>query len=310
VSELLTRALYYLHVHLVFASLVWVAAWLVTSAPSGSATTKYWIWVATSLNFALPLAAGVDALWSSHLRWAAPLGVLGEAAARITRSPAAPVLGIVWLLGAIAMLGRVVLRVRRERREAPPATRGGAADSGPAFFTDGVPVRFEGGRGGPAVEGVFRPRVSLPEGIERLLSAPELNAVLVHEVTHAKRRDNLIRLLHEAGVCLLWFHPLVWLTGSRIALYRELSCDESVIRRDCGGDLVSALAKLAEPAEALLLEATAASFMSRRLARLGRAPRGLEGHGASALLALTFGAILLGAVLETVAHTACCFIGH
>ena len=40
----------------------------------------------------------------------------------------------------------------------------------------------------------------------------------------------MIRLVHEAGVCAFWFHPLVWLTGSRLALYRELSCDESVLR--------------------------------------------------------------------------------
>jgi hypothetical protein len=51
------------------------------------------------------------------------------------------------------------------------------------------------------------------------------------------------------ALCALWFHPLVWITGSRLALYRELSCDESVIQSGHGRDLVSALAKLANPEE-------------------------------------------------------------
>jgi hypothetical protein len=57
-------------------------------------------------------------------------------------------------------------------------------------------------------------------------------------------------------------------TGSRLALYRELSCDESVIPNAHGGDLVSALAKLASPEEPFLLQATASSLISHRLARL------------------------------------------
>ena len=38
---------------------------------------------------------------------------------------------------------------------------------------------------------------------------------------------------------------LVRLAGARLALYRELSCDESVVERAQAEDLVSALAKLA-----------------------------------------------------------------
>jgi beta-lactamase regulating signal transducer with metallopeptidase domain len=70
------------------------------------------------------------------------------------------------------------------------------------------------------------------------------------------------------GRCLLWFHPLVWVAGERLALYRELSCDESVMHSAHGGDLVSALAKLANPEQAFLLQASASSFISNRLALL------------------------------------------
>jgi hypothetical protein len=120
----------------------------------------------------------------------------------------------------------------------------------------------------------------------------------------------LIRLIHEVALCALWFHPFVWLTGFRLALYRELSCDESVIEKKRGRDLVSALAKLAGPQAPLLLQATASSFLRYRLAHLLAPPPPGNRGPASALLALLFSAAFLGGVLATVAHTACCFVGN
>jgi len=140
-----------------------------------------------------------------------------------------------------------------------------------------------------------------------VLSEHELNAVLIHEVTNARRRDNLIRLIHEVSLCVLWFHPLVWITGSRLALYRELSCDESVIQSAHGEELVSALAKLANPDKALLLQASASSFIGHRLARLAAPPQPTY-RAARVLPTVVFGAVLLWGVFGTVAHTACCFL--
>jgi beta-lactamase regulating signal transducer with metallopeptidase domain len=308
--EHITRALYYLEVHLLYASLVAFAAWALTSIPGGSATTKYWIWVATSLNFVLPVGAVLDTFWASHVSWAAPLSLIGDVANRITRSPAAVGLGVVWFLGAISMLTRFCLRIRAERRDAQAIRGKSAPEPRPSVLAHGVQVRFAGSRQAPAVDGVLRPHISLPKGIDRLLSERELNAVLIHELTHAKRRDNLIRLIHEVGLCGLWFHPLVWITGSRLSLYRELSCDESVIKSAHGADLISALAKLASPEETFLLQATASSFLTHRLALLAVAQPQRSCRAASALLALAFGAVLLASVFETVAHTACCFVAR
>jgi len=65
----------------------------------------------------------------------------------------------------------------------------------------------------------------------------------------------------------MWFHPLLWLTGSRVALYRELSCDSSVLEGSSGGFLVSALAKLTSPENDLVLRSAATSLVARRLDR-------------------------------------------
>jgi len=267
--EHIARALYYFDIHLLYASMVGLAAWALTSILGGSATTKYWIWVATSLNFILPVGAVLDKLWARHLSWAAPLGIIGDFANTSTQGRTATMLSGVWLLCATLMLTRLCLRIRAERRDAQAAAGQSARQSAPAFLAQGVPVRFAKNGQAPAVGGVLHPYISLPYGIDRLLSEHELNAVLIHELTHARRRDNLIRLIHEVSLCVLWFHPLVWITGSRLALYRELSCDESVIQSAHGEELVSALAKLANPDKALLLQASASSFISHRLARFG-----------------------------------------
>jgi beta-lactamase regulating signal transducer with metallopeptidase domain len=305
--EHIARALYYFDIHLLYASMVGLAAWALTSILGGSATTKYWIWVATSLNFILPVGAVLDKLWARHLSWAAPLGIIGDFANTSTQGRTATMLSGVWLLCATLMLTRLCLRIRAERRDTSATAGPSARQSRPGFLAQGVPVRFAENEEAPAVDGLLHPHISLPYGIDRLLSEHELNAVLIHELTHARRRDNLIRLIHEVSLCVLWFHPLVWITGSRLALYRELSCDESVIQSAHGEELVSALAKLANPDKALLLQASASSFISHRLARLAAQPQPTY-RAASMLLTVVFGAVLLWGFVGTVAHTACCFL--
>lgn len=302
-----TRAMYYFGVHLLYASIVCLLAWLLTSIPRGRATTKYWIWVATALNFIAPLGAIVDRFGRAHLGWATPLPMIGGPALEVTQGANAWLLFGIWLLGASLMSVRLFLRLRADHREARGFADPHALSRNVTFLTEGVPVRFTHGQGGPAVDGVLHPHISLPSGIDRILSEEELTAVLLHELTHAKRRDNLIRLVYEVALCVLWFHPLVWLAGSRLALYRELSCDEPVIQSARGLDLISALRKLATPEQGFLLQATASSFLTHRLAMLRARPDRQSGL-ASVLLTLTFGSLLIAGILETVAHTGCCFI--
>jgi len=268
-SEPLTLAfaLRAVEIQVTFATLVALAAWAMTSSRKASATTKYWIWVATSLNFVLPVGVFVDRLRPPSYEWVLPLEDLGSRVSGGWTLGAALV--AVWAMGAVLMLTRLVWRIRSDR-ERPAANA-------------------------PAVDGLLRPRISLPAGIERLLTASELDAVLLHERTHARRRDNLIRLVHEVGACAFWFHPLVWLAGSRLSLYRELSCDESVVREKRGGELVSALAKLADPAETLLLQSGASSFLSDRVACLA-APLPASPAG-NALRTVFFALILLASIL-------------
>jgi len=299
---------YYLEVHLLCASILCLAAWALTSIRGASATWKYWIWVATSVNFMVPLGGFFNGFGASRVSWATQLGGLDDVGIGISRNLiAGAVLSGVWLCGAAFMFARLLMRLPRDRRDESTAGGRNTTPLERRFLAHGVPVTLSAAGQGPSVDGVLRPHISLPLGIDRLLNDRELDAVLIHEVTHARRRDNLIGLIHEIALCGLWFHPLVWLTGSRLAMFRELSCDDFVIESSRGADLVTALAKLADPGESRLLRAGAATLFSHRLARLKASqPRRARG-AADLVLIMIYGAVLLACIVETIAHTPSCF---
>lgn len=305
--EHVARAMYYFSVHLLYASIVASAALALTSIRGGSATTKYWIWVVTAFNFTVPVGAVIDRFWALHLTWAKPLGTIGGPIWDITEGRRAVLLSVIWIAGTLFMLMRLILGLCREwcGAQVPARLPDHAITSD--FVTDGIPVSFGLSHQSPAVRGILYPRIVLPSGLDRLLNPREFDAVLFHELAHARRRDNLIRLLYELSLCALWFHPLVWLAGARMALYRELSCDESVIRRAHGQALVSALAKLAVPEEALFLQATASSHLSYRLATLARSAQ-TTSCARGVVLASLFATVFAAGIYGTIAHTACCFL--
>jgi beta-lactamase regulating signal transducer with metallopeptidase domain len=168
--ESITHAIYYFGVHLLYSSIVWVAAWLLTSIPGASATTKHWIWLATASNFILPLGAVFDTLWSPHIFWATPLGKIGNVGVAISENALlATTLCGMWLIGVVFMVARLCVRLATDHRSTR-ATVGKSMPSSGRYHAHGVPVRFTGGRPGPAVHGLLRSHILLPQGIDRLLS--------------------------------------------------------------------------------------------------------------------------------------------
>ena len=79
----------------------------------------------------------------------------------------------------------------------------------------------------PMLVGVFHPAIILPD---REYTNEQLRAVLLHELTHLRRKDVLVKWLTVLVSALHWFNPIVWLVRREIDRACELSCDEAVIR--------------------------------------------------------------------------------
>lgn len=77
----------------------------------------------------------------------------------------------------------------------------------------------------PFVLGLVKPRIYMPDN----LSQSEEEYILLHEQTHIKRMDHVIRILSYFVLALHWFNPLVWIAFWRSGDDMEMSCDESVI---------------------------------------------------------------------------------
>ncbi|HVC93036.1 MAG TPA: M56 family metallopeptidase [Pirellulales bacterium] len=84
---------------------------------------------------------------------------------------------------------------------------------------------------GPALAGVFRPRMIVPHEVFDAFGTDELRFVLLHELAHLKRRDVALNWLVSALEVLHWFNPLVWLAFGRMRFDRELACDALVLER-------------------------------------------------------------------------------
>ncbi|HYM60523.1 MAG TPA: M56 family metallopeptidase [Thermoanaerobaculia bacterium] len=78
----------------------------------------------------------------------------------------------------------------------------------------------------PALHGVLRPTLLLPEGFSEAFDAAEQRHVILHELWHLSRHDIAINWLLTAIQALHWFNPFVWFAVSRIEEERELACDE------------------------------------------------------------------------------------
>ena len=59
----------------------------------------------------------------------------------------------------------------------------------------------------------------------------QLEMVLLHELAHVRRYDNLVNLLQRIVESVLFFHPMVWIVSGWVRREREHCCDELVVAR-------------------------------------------------------------------------------
>lgn len=81
----------------------------------------------------------------------------------------------------------------------------------------------------PLVVGVLRPVVILPAAALGGWTPEQLEMILLHELAHVRRGDNLVNLVQRLVESLLFFHPVVWWVSSWARLEREHCCDAVVL---------------------------------------------------------------------------------
>ncbi len=319
-----------------FAALVLCATLLLRG---GAARLRYALWLLAAAKFAVP-----SALFASLAAWVgagSPLnaGLEPGAAAplflRITEPVAADApelvvgvsgarvheeffcaLTVVWLAGCVAL---VAVWLKRRREFLRSVRTGTEAWAGREFEALGrararlglrreVLLVLSDARTEPGVWRTRRPVLLLPSEVAAQLDDDELEAVILHELAHVERRDNLFGNLQTALACVFWFNPMVWLVGRQLFAERESACDERVIEaggasaayaagilkvvRFCSGWRVAGVAGVASGSN--LRRRIEMIMRGERGGRFGAWQRALVSGVAAAALALTVGAGLFG----------------
>jgi TonB family protein len=237
----------------------WLPTWLSSSAPVVVGGISESVVVASPASTSeVPAKPGLT--WS-HAWWAAV---------------------VVWLVGTVVLLARVVVAHRRMRR----------LEAETRLATDRrLRERFEtvaAWSGRPDVELREAPAGWMPVtwGLRRLIVAvpaeaaawpqARVDAVLVHELAHVSRHDAWWQVLAQVTTACWWWHPLAWVTAATLRSERERACDDQVLAfgmraTDYASDLVELVSESvgeAVPREAVLAMARRSNVEGRVMAIL------------------------------------------
>ena len=220
---------------------------------------RCWAWLLVALRLAVPFnvslprapvvleapaPAAVSAAWVEEggfqgveltARTLPPGEAAPEAVGRGLSLTTAELAFAAWAAVAAGVLAARLLRYAAFRRRT-------ARWCTPAGAYEGVPVYACALLSSPALTGLLRPRILLPEGVEGERRA----FALAHEAMHARRRDLWSKALLLWVCALHWFNPLVWLLRRAAERDMEIACDAAVLagrdgewRRRYGAALLS-----------------------------------------------------------------------
>jgi len=141
---------------------------------------------------------------------------------------------LAWIAGVLVLTLRLVCVERRFRRRLACSAPASDESAGPLLeecaqtlrVRERVEVIETEEVDSPAVYGLWRKRLLLPEGLREQLSAEELRHVLLHELAHIKRRDPELNWLLVMLQILHWFNPMLWFAFARARGDRELATDD------------------------------------------------------------------------------------
>lgn len=124
----------------------------------------------------------------------------------------------------------------------------------------------------PVTVGFLKPLVLLPAAAFTQLTPSQVEAVLLHELSHIRRNDYLVNLLLTLVNTILYFNPFARLFMNVIEAEREVCCDDLVLR--FGYDKVGyatallQLEKTAQVQRSLVLAAAGKNHLLNRIEKI------------------------------------------
>ena len=122
-------------------------------------------------------------------------------------------LAVIWLAGFIAMVIYSIVSIFLLKQKMKNAKH--TEDN--IYEADNIRTPF--------VIGLFSPKIYMPAGLTKI----EHTYILLHEQTHIKRYDHIIKIAAYLTLSLHWFNPLAWLAFILMNADMEMSCDERVL---------------------------------------------------------------------------------
>lgn len=144
------------------------------------------------------------------------------------------VLFLLWIAGMCAAAIVLAVQYARVRKLLKGAVR--TADG--IWVCDRIPVPF--------VVGILRSRIYLPA----TMSEADRDIVVLHEKTHVRRKDGVLRLAFCAVRIIHWFNPMAYIADSLCRKDEEFACDASALRgstADERAEYASALLRFSGP---------------------------------------------------------------
>ncbi len=185
----------------------------------------------------------------------APLSISREAIWLDRVQEYLPALVLIWLLGAICLalrfLGGMVYAQRMKHFRAHPASaewQSRVAELAERLKLRRAPLLVESGlANAPMLVGFLKPIILVPMGFLSGLQTAHIEAIIAHELAHARYQDYLMSILQAVIETVMFYHPAVWWMSSQVRQEREHAADD--LAADLCGDsraLAHALAILEE----------------------------------------------------------------
>lgn len=124
----------------------------------------------------------------------------------------------------------------------------------------------------PVLIGYLKPVILVPAGMLASVPPDQIQAILIHELVHFKRKDWLVNIFQSLVEVVFFYHPVVWWISRMIRVEREHICDDMAV--ECCAEPVTYIKALSTLQElAFKTPRLAAAFTGRYPQLLNRIKR-------------------------------------